>query len=221
MAWEGSTCPAAEDHLFARDPTTALTYADLMGVDRVVLTKNTFPDASTKGPPPGWHFVNPSDPLAWVLERTTVRPARPGRVAASPGVSVTRVAPSSDTRESMTVSSTNGGPVIFSRLLWPGYTATLDGRPVPVGSVRGVFVTVNVPAGTQAARLSLSFRPPGTTLGLVLAALGLVLLASLMVLELAFWRPRRPCERTGGCETTTAEPQPRDVGEASVQLEGR
>ena len=221
MAWEGSTCPEAKGYLFARDPTTGLTYADLMGLDRVVLTKNTFPDASRQAPPPGWHFVDPSDPLAWVLERTTPRPARPGRVVASLGVSVTRVAPSSDTGESMTVSSAGGGPVVFSRLLWPGYTATLDGRPVPVGSVRGVFVTVKVPAGTQAARLSLSFRPPGTTLGLVMAALGLVLLATLIVLELVFWRRRRPSERTAGSQSTRAEPQARDVGEASVRLEGR
>jgi hypothetical protein len=86
-----------------------------------------------------------------------------------------------------------------------------------VGSVRGVFVSVKVPAGTQAGRLSLSFRPPGTTLGLVLAALGLVLLATLIVLEFVFWARRRPA----GSQTTRAEPQARDVGEASVRLEGR
>jgi hypothetical protein len=172
MRWEGGTCRKAEKDLFAHDPTTGLTYADLMGLDRVVLTKHTFPDAPAKPVPAGWHIVNRPDPLAWILERTTPRPAKPGRVAASPGVTVTQIAPSRDTAESMTVSSTSGGSVVFSRLLWPGYSATLDGRPVPVDSVKGVFVTVRLPAGTHAARLALSFRPPGTTLGLVLGRTG-------------------------------------------------
>jgi hypothetical protein len=219
MRWEGGTCENAEKYLFAVDPTTGLTYADLMGLDRVVLTKHTFPKATAGTAPPGWHYVNRPDPLAWILERTTPQ-ARPGRVVASPGVTVTQVAPSRDTAESMTVSSTNGGPVVFSRLLWPGYTATLDGRPVPVDSLKGVFVTVRVPAGTQAARLALSFRPPGTTFGLVLAALGVALLAVLMIFEFVFWRRRRHRGRTGHAGIFGAEPQSRDVDEAAVRFEG-
>jgi uncharacterized membrane protein YfhO len=91
--------------------------------------------------------------------------------------------------------------------LWPGYTATLDGRPVPVGSLKGVFVTVRVPAGTQAARLALSFRPPGTTLGLVLAALGVALMSALMIFEVIFWRRRRERGRTGQAGIPGDEPQ--------------
>jgi hypothetical protein len=219
MRWEGGTCENAEKYLFAVDPTTGLTYADLMGLDRVVLTKHTFPKATAGTAPRGWHYVNHPDPLAWILERTTLR-ARPGRVVASPGVTVTQVAPSRDTAESMTVSSTNGGPVVFSRLLWPGYTATLDGHPVRVDSVKGVFVTVRVPAGTQAARLALSFRPPGTTFGLVLAALGVALLAVLMIFEFVFWRRRCQRGHTGHAGTPGAEPQSCDVDEAAVRFEG-
>ena len=220
MRWEGGTCRNAQKYLFAVDPTTGLTYADLMGLDRVVLTKNSFPNARAAAAPPGWYFVNRPDPLAWILERTSARQARPGRVVASPGVIVTQVAPSRDTAESMTVSSTSGGPVVFSRLLWPGYTATLDGRPVPVGSVKGVFVTVKVPAGTQAVRLSLSFRPPGMTLGLVLAALGVALLVVLVILELGFRRRRRHRGRTGPAGAVGAELEPSDVAAAAVGPEG-
>jgi len=108
---------------------------------------------------------------------------------------VTDAAPSSDTTESMTVSSTTGGSVVFSRLLWPGYTATLDGRPVPVDSVEGVFVSVRLPAGTDAARLALSFRPPGTTLGLGLAAIGAALLTGLLALDIISRRRRRGRDR--------------------------
>ena len=201
IRWEGGTCQKAEKYLFAVDPTMGLTYADLMGLDRVVLTKYSFPLAPAYGAPMGWQFAKNADGLSWILERTTPRPAQPGRVVASPGVAVTDVAPSSDTAESMTVASPSGGSVVFSRLLWPGYTATLDGRPVPVDSVKGVFVTVRLPAGTHAARLVLSFRPPGTTLGLVLAAGGATLLTALVAFEVLSRRRRR---RRGNDSQATA-----------------
>jgi len=191
IRWEGGTCQNAMRYLFATEPSTGLTYADLMGLDRVVLIKATFPQAPEQGAPPGWQFVGNTDPLAWVLQRSTPRPAQPGRVVASPGVAVTDASPSSDTAEAMTVASPGGGSVVFSRLLWPGYTATLDGRPVPVDSIRGVFVTIKVPAGSRPARLTLSFRPPGTTLGLVLAAVGVALAAALAALDVISGRRRR------------------------------
>ena len=216
MRWEGGTCKKAEGYLFADDPTTGRTYADLMGLDRVILTKYTFPTAPALGAPVGWHFVNHPDPLAWVLERNTPRPAQPGRVVASRGVVVTHAAPSSDTTESMTVSSDSGGSVVFSRLMWPGYTATLDGRPLPVDSVRGVFVTVRLPAGTHPSRLVLSFRPPGMTLGLVLAAMGVALLITLMTFEVIFGRRRRDRDRTGDLGNPGAQPEPGDVGDPAL-----
>jgi hypothetical protein len=190
MQFDGGTCQNAKKSLFKVEPTTGLTYADLMGLDRVVLIKRTFPHAPAQGAPTGWQFVG-NDPLSWILVRTTPRPAQPGRVVASPGVTVTGAAPGSDTAESMTVASPGGGSVVFSRLLWPGYTATLDGRPIPVDSVRGVFVTVRLPAGTQASRLALSFRPPGTTLGLGLATGGVILLSALVAFEVMSRRRRR------------------------------
>ena len=195
IRWEGGTCQNAKKYVFAKEPTTGLTYADLMGLDRVVLIKHTFPNAPAQGAPGGWQFVRDGDPLAWILERTTPRPAQPGRVVTSPGVMVTDAAPSSDTAESMTVSSASGGSVVFSRLLWPGYTATLDGRPVPVDSVQGVFVSIRLPAGTHAARLGLSFRPPGTTLGLGLAAMGVALVTGLLALDVISRRRRRGRDR--------------------------
>ena len=194
MRWEGGTCQDAQKYLFATEPITGLTYADLMGLDRVVLIKHAFPNAPAQGAPDGWQFVG-NDPLSWILERTTPRPAQPGRVVASPGVTVTDAAPSSDTAESMTVASPSGGSVVFSRLLWPGYTATLDGRPVPVDSVKGVFVSVRLPAGTNAARLALSFRPPGTTLGLLLAGVGAALVTGLLALDVISRRRRRDRDR--------------------------
>ena len=220
IRWEGGTCQNAQKALFAHDPSTGLTYADLMGLDRVVLIKHAFPRAPERGAPLGWHFVEKADPLAWILERNAPRLAQPGRVVASPGVTVTQAAPSSDTAESMTVSSTSGGSVVFSRLLWPGYTATLDGRPVPVDSVRGVFVTVRLPADTHAARLALSFRPPGTSLGLVVAAGGVALLTTLVIFEVILWRRRRDGELSGQVGRQGTGPQSDEVDAAAPRVSG-
>ncbi|MEP7018019.1 MAG: hypothetical protein ABI899_08380, partial [Actinomycetota bacterium] len=219
IRWEGGTCQNAKKYLFAMEPTTGLTYADLMGLDRVVLIKHAFPHALSQGAPDGWQFVG-DDPLSFVLERTTPRPAQPGRVVASPGATVSNAAPSKDTAESMTVSSPSGGSVVFSRLMWPGYTATLDGRPVAVDALKGVFVTVRLPAGTHAARLALSFRPPGTTLGLVLAAGGVTLLTSLLVLEYITRRRRRGVREWVGHARDPAEPKSQDRGDAAVTAFG-
>lgn len=204
IRWDGGTCQNAKKYLFAVEPTTGLTYADLMGLDRVVLIKYAFPRALSQGAPGGWHFVG-NDPLSWILERTTPRPPEPGRVVASPGATVSDAAPSNDTAESMTVSSPGGGSVVFSRLLWPGYTATLDGRPVAVDALKGVFVTVRLPAGTQAARLALSFRPPGTTLGLVLAAGGGTIMTVLLALEFIIRRRRGGRGWSGRAAASAAE----------------
>lgn len=220
IRWDGGTCQNAEKFLFAVEPTTGLTYADLMGLDRVVLIKHAFPHALSQGAPGGWQFVG-NDPLSWILERTTPRPAQPGRVVASPGATVSNAAPSNDTSESMTVSSPSGGSVVFSRLMWPGYTATLDGRPVAVDALKGVFVTVRLPAGTHAARLELSFRPPGTTIGLVLAAAGGALLTVLLALEYIIRRRRRGGrEWSGRVRAPAAQPSSQDVGDAALTASG-
>ncbi|HEX7463172.1 MAG TPA: hypothetical protein VF317_13465, partial [Dermatophilaceae bacterium] len=145
----------------------------------------------------------------------------PGRVVASPGATVSNAAPSNDTAESMTVSSPSGGSVVFSRLMWPGYTATLDGRPVAVDALKGVFVAVRLPAGTHAARLELSFRPPGTTLGLVLAAAGGALLTVLLALEYLIRRRRRGGrEWSGRARAPAAQPSSQDVGDATLTASG-
>ena len=51
IRWEGGTCQNAKKYLFATEPTTGLTYADLMGLDRVVLIKHAFPTPFRRGLP--------------------------------------------------------------------------------------------------------------------------------------------------------------------------
>ena len=80
------------------------------------------------------------------------------------------------------MSSESGGRVVFARLPWPGYRVTLGGNDVGYDDVDGIFLTVDVPAGTRDADLVVTWRPPGMYLGMGSALAGLLGIAALTVL---------------------------------------
>lgn len=192
---EGSTCSDAFRRLFEVEIYTGKTYADLMRLDRVVLQKNQYPLANSQPAPAGWKWVTPPTAEAerqiYVLERIDgLIPEDIGRVVAT--VDATAVPQSSSTNsERVNVSSPTGGSVIFARLAWPGYSATLNGEPLQTKGLGDIFLYVDLPAGTDNADLAISFRPPGQRLGLVGIAGGVLLLAVLVVFDLRRRRPRR------------------------------
>ncbi len=177
MGYDGSTCPDAYLKLFSTEPTTGKTFADLMMLDRVVLQRAQYPGVIGQPPPAGWQWQG-GNYESLVLVRTSGPVSRvDGRVVSSQGVTSTLVN-ESDASGTYRIDSTAGGRVIFSRLAWPGYRAAVDGKPVPVTSVGGSFLAVDVPAGMNGT-LTVSFRPPGTSLGLAGIALGLLVLTTL------------------------------------------
>ncbi|ORI27250.1 hypothetical protein BJI47_02470 [Rhodococcus sp. 1168] len=192
---EGSTCPDAFRRLFQVEIYTGKTYADLMRLDRVVLQENQYPLANSQPAPPGWKWVTPptaeAERQTYVLERIDgLIPEDIGRVVAT--VDATAVPQSSSANsEKVNVSSPTGGSVVFARLAWPGYSATLNGEPLQTKGLGDIFLYVDLPAGTDNADLSMSFRPPGQRLGLVGVAGGVLLLAVLVVFDLRRRRPRR------------------------------
>ncbi len=109
-----------------------------------------------------------------VLERADgLNPARNGRVAATTGVTAASVA-ESDSTSRVRVNSDNGGQVVFARLGWPGYQATLNGHELPTRLVAKTFVAVDIPPGTKNGDLELTWRPPGWMIGAAAILLGLV-----------------------------------------------
>src|SRR5690606_32685330 len=85
------------------------------------------------------------------------------------------------------VSSEHGGRITFARLAWPGYQATIDGREHDSGALDEIFVSVEIPAGTENAELEVTWRPPGMPLGIATFALGLI---GIGVLHLLYVRHR-------------------------------
>lgn len=181
----GDTCPEARARLFAPERSTGLAPADLMALDRVVLQRAQYPDAHVEAPPLGW-VVADVDQYAVVLERTSGQGPGPGGVTWTRGVDVERVIEQSGRGLTADVTSSRGGRVVLSRLAWPGYRATLDGRPVEVTDVAGVFLAVDLPPGGTGV-LAVGYEPPGWRLGGMLAVGGV---AGVLLLALDHRRRR-------------------------------
>ena len=87
------------------------------------------------------------------------------------------------TREGAGASS-----LTFARLAWPGYTAAVDGVPVPVEEGPAGLLVVELPDDVRGGTLTLSWSPPGSTVSLAAAALGAVAALALGGME---YRRRR------------------------------
>lgn len=206
MGWDGSTCPDAFRRAFATESSTGRTIVDLMKVDRVVLQRAQFPDARNQPAPPGWRWVDypGHENYIWVLERTDGPiSTRNGLIADSAGVTAISTS-RADVTSRVRVSSAEGGRVVFARLAWPGYRASLQDKDVPLTTVAGTFVAVDIPAGTSNAELILTWRPPGWQIGIGTAAAGL---AGLALLHWAGVRSRRRNTHIA-TQTTTSEQDP-------------
>lgn len=208
MRWDGSVCPDSYRRMFAPEPTTGRTLADLMLIDRIVLQKAMFPDAGNQPAPDGWHFVPAAghEKYIWVLERdngpiSTVN----GRVGDAHNVTAASISETGTTSR-IKVSSETGGRLTLSRLGWPGYRVTLNGKTIPFHTVAKVFVAVDIPAGTRNAELEVSWRPPGWKIGMASAAAGLVGLGLLQWLYLRSRRDEDGDDGDGGAPATGPRP---------------
>lgn len=80
-----------------------------------------------------------------------VTPALPATLSYHEGVDVTNI-DAGDRVETMQVqnNSNTSRQLVFARMFWPGYTATLDGKTLPVSAVEhGVAVGVTLPSGAK------------------------------------------------------------------------
>ena len=209
IRYDGSTCPEALERIFETVPGTDLSYADHMAVDRVVVQRALRPDARESSPPPGWRWAAPNT-YTDVLLRDEPLNRTPGAPSLLDGVTIEQEQVSDLGYRAM-VSAPDGGRVVFSRLSWPGYSATLDGDPLPVSAVDDMFVSVQVPARTEAASLALAYRPPGLAAGLAGLALGTGIVALLALLQL---RARRSARVVGDPADADPATSSRDMRQA-------
>ncbi|WP_086820883.1 hypothetical protein [Allokutzneria sp. NRRL B-24872] len=137
--------------------------------------------------PKGWKVVERTDHVT-VLRRERDMPdwgaARLSRT--TPGMKVTEDVMPAQHKESVAFErGTAKGPLsmTFARLNWPGYKATVDGKPVEVRNGPGGLVTVDLPAGISSGRLALTWTPPGLWIGVGGAVVGLLAALALTVVQ--------------------------------------
>lgn len=187
MDYRGATCPQAFDRLWQpadqRQPAdhgTNVPLIDAMRVSTLVLQRSLLPNIADRTPPPGWRVADKDDVrTVWLRDR----PLRgEGRVSwSSDGVDVLTDSAQPQREIVRYHSSEETGRILFARLDWPGYLATLEGHPLKVLNGPAGLVAVEVPRGEHV--LTLEFDTPGQRLGFL--ALGTS--AAVIVLQTAAW----------------------------------
>jgi hypothetical protein len=81
-------------------------------------------------------------------------------------------------RREVAVEAPDGGVLVVGERAAPGWTATVDGRPVPLVRADSVIMALAVPPGSQ--RVVLSFEQPAVRGAAVVSALGVVAAIALM-----------------------------------------
>ncbi|HEY2481330.1 MAG TPA: hypothetical protein VGI30_03900, partial [Caulobacteraceae bacterium] len=168
----GAPCGVLVHHVTAPVRPTGLSLIDLMGVDQVVVQQGADAQAfaawagaawtETRGPAGEWRFtrIKPAGLVTWTTSGVTARVV--SRAPAQIDVKVRNDAPTN-------------GEIVLARAWYPGWSARLNGAPVTARPLAGLLVSIVLPA-KSAGRLEVSFWPTGLTAGLVLAAIGALLL---------------------------------------------
>jgi hypothetical protein len=191
MDYRGAVCPEAFDRLWQPAGSGVdAPLVDALGVSTLVVQRSLRPDVADRTPPPGWQVADRTPVRTiWVRDQPL---DGAGRLSwSSPGVRV-QADSGAPQREVVRYDAGTPGRVLFARLAWPGYTASVDGRPVDTVDGPAGLLVVDLPAGQHT--LDLSYRSPGLRVGAVAAAAAG---ACALVQAVGWsWRRRRTVART-------------------------
>lgn len=161
MTSHGWTCPGAIFKLLSVDESTGKTVAELLDVDTIQLMRepqdNDGAILRSRIAPPGWTEVDRTeDSATWTRDDAEGAVGEP--VSVTPGTRV-EVLSNDDDEVSFEVMRTGveGGSVVFSRLDWPGYSASNGTIADPT---RGYLLTVAVGPDSEGEVVTVSFEPP-------------------------------------------------------------
>src|SRR5262249_37793647 len=94
-----------------------------------------------------------------------------------------------ENRRSVDLHCPSRARLVRRELSFPGWTATVDGRGVPIRTVDHLFQTIDVPAG--ASHVEFSYAPPHWTLAVLLFLVGLLWLIGAPVVRMVDARRSR------------------------------
>lgn len=170
----GSSCDEFSLRLTDTDSLCQQSWADLMRVSKVVFQQAPPPATSTQL---RLHGMIPasSDNLAYLNVASSRFKA--GTTLSCSTNHTINIAPIrfSNAQETMHVSHNDkGSTLVFARTWWPGYEASLNGKPIKISPYRNTLVSVHLAPG-QMGILNIRFVPPHLTLAFALSGLGLLI----------------------------------------------
>jgi hypothetical protein len=170
--YNGVMCPAGWDALWERNGDEPALLADLLRAETVAVQRDFVDDLRT---PQGWSIAEETE-NATVFTRDDALPFPDGRLSyVEDGLVITSDERQGPVDELIEFESTSGdgGALVFARLAWPGYTATVDGTSIPVETTDSGLVMLQVPADVSGGTIALSWSPPGLWIGIGAIALAL------------------------------------------------
>jgi hypothetical protein len=200
IGWQGESCLGIVKRLFDVEPTTGRSYADLLGVQQIVAIPK-FAAQMREYAPSFWRLTDRLDTVS-VFKRPPAREI--GRITDVLGEATARPVHLTHEEQTYDVSTKSGARLVFRDLYWPGYSATLDGEPIPVEPVAQEFVSVELPPGSS-GELTVQFVPPGAGLRLALWVGGAVVLVSCLAVPVLI-RIRRATPSSASTQPTAGEP---------------
>src|SRR5439155_2755015 len=128
VLYQGSThCPEAWQRLWRPPPGADRPLADLLRAQTVVV-QNALVDVRGAPAPAGWRLAESSDRVT-VWKRVDPLPFPDGRLSSAPdGLRVESDRRVGRVGETLRFRDAAGGSLVFARLGWPGYRASVDGR---------------------------------------------------------------------------------------------
>lgn len=218
MDYRGATCPQAYDRLWQpTGPGIEVPLVDALRVSTLVLQRSLLPEVVEHAPPPGWRVAD-VNPVRAVWTRVTPFSGT-GRLSwSSPGIRV--VSDSSRAQhEVVRYRSPSPGRLLFARLAWPGYTASLDGQPLEVADGPAGLVVLDVPAGEHVVELN--YAAPRLRAGFLALGLAGAVIVGQTILWAALRRNRG--EPSAGADEGAPAPDERiadTVGASSARGSG-
>lgn len=182
-----SRMPGKGKELFAIDRETGKELLELMRVEKII-SLNRGREKHFFGRLGGSNWENSSGKYTSILSHKAYR--YPGSISwYSENISAKEIGSSRTNSEVYRVRNEGSAEerIVFSRMWWPGYRATLSGTLIPVEPYADFLLSVVVPAQKKGI-LKVYFRPPGFYLSLVLAGIGGLLIALVLLV------PNSVCE---------------------------
>ncbi|HEY1561409.1 MAG TPA: hypothetical protein VGF71_11035, partial [Caulobacteraceae bacterium] len=180
----GQACSAAVDSAVAPVAPTGRSLIDLMGVGEVDIERADDAARFVARAGDSW---TPTSVAGGGVRYS--RLSREGQVTwASPGAfAVTRQADPARIVIEARNDAAQPGRLVVARAWYPAWRATLNGAPVRAAPLDGALIAVDLPPASRGT-LVVTYWPEGLTLGLVLAAMGALVLAISALMPTPFER---------------------------------